>query len=161
MLVERFPDPTAAHRTYSDIGLQDSPFMATPGLHPPKARLALRVGIPAIVPTAFVRRRGPLRGRVRDVLEGIRQMVLAWQQANPSLFSKKPPPLRLVSSLAEGADRVAAEEALSAGWELQSPLPFPKEEYEKDFASSESKDAFAELIRRATAVMELDGSRAR
>ena len=134
--------------------------MATPGLHPPKARLALRVGITGHRPNRLHQaQQAVLRGRVRDVLEGIRQMVLAWQRANPSLFSKEPPPLRLVSSLAEGADRVAAEEALSAGWELQSPLPFPKEEYEKDFASSESKDAFAELIRRATAVMELDGSR--
>ena len=134
--------------------------MVMPGLHPPKARLALRVGVTGHRPNRLHQaQQAVLRGRVREVLERIRQMALAWQRANPDLFSSEPPLLRLISSLAEGADRVAAEEALSAGWELQSPLPFPKEEYEKDFTSSESKDAFAELIGRATAVMELDGSR--
>ncbi len=35
------------------------------------------------------------------------------------------PALRLISPLAEGSDRIAAECALRLGYELQCPLPFP------------------------------------
>ena len=58
------------------------------------------------------------------------------------LFDPAPPDLRLVSALAEGADRIAAKAALEAGWTLEVVLPFATEEYEQDFDSPESKEAF-------------------
>jgi hypothetical protein len=64
--------------------------------------------------------------------------------------------LRLVSPLAEGSDRLVAEEALRAGYALLAPLPFSQQEYEKDFP--ETRDAFRTLLRRAE-VLELDGGR--
>jgi hypothetical protein len=55
-------------------------------------------------------------------------------------------PLRILSSLAEGADRIAAAVALERGWELLAPLPMPPVEYEHDFP--ESVDEFRSLVGR-------------
>jgi len=64
--------------------------------------------------------------------------------------------LRLVSPLAEGSDRLAAEEALKAGYSLHAPLPFLQSEYERDFP--DTVEAFRTLLSRAD-VLELDGTR--
>jgi hypothetical protein len=64
--------------------------------------------------------------------------------------------LRLVSPLAEGADRVAAAQALKLGYTLYAPLPFSQSEYEKDFP--ETIDEFRTLLSKAE-VLELDGVR--
>jgi hypothetical protein len=66
---------------------------------------------------------------------------------------------RLVSPLAEGSDRIVAEEASALGWELMSPLPFRREDYEKDFQTVESRREFDRLLGRATRVRELSGRR--
>lgn len=58
----------------------------------------------------------------------------------------------LVSALAEGADRIAAEAALARGWTLEAPLPFSVERYEKDFADSESVAQFQALLKQAARV---------
>jgi hypothetical protein len=50
-----------------------------------------------------------------------------------AFFAGFPVPGRLVSALAEGADRLVAGRALAAGWSLMAVLPFPAEEYEADF----------------------------
>jgi hypothetical protein len=72
------------------------------------------------------------------------------------------PILRVVSSLAEGADRYVALEGISLGYELQCPLPFSREEYARDFAASEeSAREFRTLLAdsHTTSVLELDGKR--
>jgi hypothetical protein len=131
-------------------------------LHPPKARLTLRVGVTGHRLNRLEQADLPaLRRHVRETLEATQKAVVAWHKDNPALFSEDPPLFRLISSLAEGADRIAADEALSLGWELQCPLPFFAEEYTEDFRSVESKETFRQLLGRATAVMELDGSRNR
>jgi hypothetical protein len=59
-------------------------------------------------------------------------------------------PFLILSALAEGADRLIAEiamEELSA--DLIAILPMPEEDYEKDFASEESKTQFRDLLDRA------------
>jgi hypothetical protein len=58
-------------------------------------------------------------------------------------------PVVLVSSLAEGADRLGARVALRLGIGLVVALPLPREEYEKDFATPESRAEFAALLDRA------------
>jgi hypothetical protein len=65
--------------------------------------------------------------------------------------------LRLLSPLAEGSDRLVAEEALKAGYALYAPLPFSQTEYENDF--KQSVGAFRALLVQAE-VLELDGGRA-
>ena len=55
-----------------------------------------------------------------------------------------------VSSLAEGADTMAAEAALALGWQLVSPIPFPAGHYARDFAAGAPQDAFRRLMQQAT-----------
>ncbi len=54
-----------------------------------------------------------------------------------------------VTSLAEGADTIAAEEALKRGWRLVSPLPFPPDLYALDFAEGPPRDTFRVLLSKA------------
>jgi hypothetical protein len=66
--------------------------------------------------------------------------------------------LRLVTSLAEGADCIAADHAVAAGWTLDVVLPFARDDYADDFEGRE-RDAFLDRLAVCAAVMELDGSR--
>ena len=54
-----------------------------------------------------------------------------------------------VTSLAEGADTMAAEAALARGWGLLSPLPFPPELYARDFAEGAPRDTLGRLLAQA------------
>jgi hypothetical protein len=65
--------------------------------------------------------------------------------------------LRIISSLASGADQWVAEAAIELGFEMQSLLPFTHEEYLKDFKIQQDSNAYLDLLDRATAVLELDG----
>lgn len=67
-------------------------------------------------------------------------------------------PLRLLTPLAEGGDRVAARVARERGIELLVPLPLPAAEYEKDFADEASRVEFRELLADA-AVVEVRAAR--
>ncbi len=62
----------------------------------------------------------------------------------------------VVSPLAEGADRLVAEEGLRAGFALVAPLPFAIEDYVCDFPAT--ADAFRRLL-AAAVVIELAGVR--
>lgn len=62
-------------------------------------------------------------------------------------------PFVVVSSLAEGADRLLARLAIEKlGAKLLVPLPFPVEEYSRDFATADSRGEFNSLIARADSV---------
>lgn len=76
---------------------------------------------------------GPLRIAVRKILHGL-------QTQYPST------PLVVLSPLAEGADRLAAEVALEMGARLVVPLPMPQELYEQDFRSPDSLADFHRLL---------------
>ena len=68
------------------------------------------------------------------------------------------PPIKILSPLAEGADRLVARIGLLAGLaevKLAAILPMPKEEYEKDFDTAGSKREFADLLEKAEDVFEL------
>lgn len=66
----------------------------------------------------------------------------------------------VLSALAEGADRLLAEEATRLGFALEALLPFARYEYERDFPDPQSVARFRALLRRAEAVVELDTARA-
>src|SRR5487761_744084 len=55
-------------------------------------------------------------------------------------------PLRIVTALAEGADRLVAEVALAEGHELLVPLPLEPEDYERDFPASTAE--FHSILQR-------------
>ena len=65
---------------------------------------------------------------------------------------------RLLTPLAEGADRVAAEEALSLGIKLVVPIPMLQAEYERDFVTAESLAEFRRLLKRADEQFEMTES---
>jgi hypothetical protein len=73
-----------------------------------------------------------LRQRVREFLEDLKARY-------PDL------PLAVMTPLAEGSDRLVAEEARALGIPLIVPLPFPLEIYERDFATPESRQDFHDL----------------
>ena len=90
--------------------------------------------VPAEVPA--------IRERVRTFLEDLRS-----QSPDRDIL--------LMSPLAEGADRLAAEEALALGLPLTVLLPMPRDQYVADFASAESRAHFDSLCAAATDVFEL------
>jgi len=61
----------------------------------------------------------------------------------------------VMSSLAEGADRLVADAALELGIPLTVPLPMPKDLYVQDFETAESREAFERLCAAAVDVFEL------
>jgi hypothetical protein len=65
------------------------------------------------------------------------------------------PPV-VVSSLAEGSDRIVAAAGLAAGFALEAILPFGRAEYARDFGTEASRREFDELLARASTVIELD-----
>jgi hypothetical protein len=65
--------------------------------------------------------------------------------------------LVIVSSLAEGSDRIVAEAGLAAGFVLQVVLPFRRAEYALDFETQASRTEFDQLLARACDVFEFDG----
>ncbi len=133
-----------------------------PGLHPPKARLALRVGVTGHRPNRLPDGTAAVHEAVHDLLLRIQQALteLGSEPEVSEAYGKESPLLRLISPLAEGADRIAAEAGLALGYELQCPLPFPRQDYAVDFESESSKRQYQSLLEQATAVFELDGDHA-
>lgn len=78
--------------------------------------------------------------------------------AMPQGYLTGSPRFRLISPLAEGADRLAARQALDLGYDLQCPLPFSQGFYEGTFAEADATHAeFRDLLNRAEATMEVAG----
>lgn len=128
--------------------------------HPPKPRFVLNVGI-----TGHRHPRLPVE-QAAEVGQAIRGILMMVGQLLPELAAesglepvKGASAMRLISSLAEGADRIAAHAALEQGVEIQCPLPFARDEYERDFEAPGSRVEYRQLLASATAVLELDGSR--
>jgi hypothetical protein len=101
---------------------------------PPKPPLAFRVAVVGHRPNRL-QAADPekLRAVIREILETVREEVEAAAKQQKLWYAEQPPVLRAVSPLAEGTDRLFAEEALESGWELCCVMPFPQAEYEKDF----------------------------
>jgi len=69
--------------------------------------------------------------------------------------------LKVLSPLAEGADRIVTKRILSSSEaHLIALLPFPVEDYAEDFSTLESVKEFRDLCRQADQIIELQGSRA-
>lgn len=68
---------------------------------------------------------------------------------------------QMISALAEGADRIAAQAALARGWPLTAVLPFAQAEYEKDFTAPGSLAAFGALMAQAGEIVALPGDGAK
>ncbi len=93
----------------------------------------------------------------RDLLtsevSGIRDKVQSMLQQLIDHYPERR--LRVMSPLAEGADRLVAEVALELGIELSVPLPMPRHLYMQDFDTPESRAQFEALCDSAIEVFEL------
>jgi hypothetical protein len=135
-----------------------------PKSHPPKARLALRVGVTGHQPRDLHHAHiDLLQKQIYEVLQTLKQFAIDHPRVSASYRERDEPILRLVSALAEGADRYAAHQAIQLEYELQCPLPFARDEYANDFEEDASVQEFNWLLdhEQTTAILELDGSRER
>jgi len=64
-------------------------------------------------------------------------------------------PLRMITSLADGADALLADAALERGWRIDVVLPLAREAYSADFAGPVAQDEHARRLAAAHAVFEL------
>jgi hypothetical protein len=76
-----------------------------------------------------------------NVARQVRQLFVTLRDTYPHT------PIILLSSLAEGADRLVARAALDCGIELYIVLPMQLDVYEQDFGSKQSLEEFRELMR--------------
>lgn len=81
--------------------------------------------------------------------EQLRSVFAQFRAAYPAT------PFKLLTPLAEGADRLAAEVALTSNVGLLVPLPMKREEYERDFAAVESLSEFRRLLAKADSHWEI------
>lgn len=102
-----------------------------------------------------------IRSRLETILAQVAAAAEAVRARHAACFDPGPSQLRLVSPLADGADQIAAEAALAAGFTLQAVLPFAREDYLADFTAPAALAGFETLVARATCVLELPGDRAR
>jgi hypothetical protein len=141
-------------------------------LSPLRPRIRLRVGVSGhrVPPKLPVESEAPVRAAVDHVLALI---VGAANEAQRASLSSLPAAaaagdrpaggnvdceFAVVSSLAEGADRIVAEAGLAAGFDLEVVLPVSRDEYARDFTTESSLAAYRQLLDRAAAVFELDGA---
>jgi hypothetical protein len=141
---------------------------------PPKARLAFRVGVVGHRPN---RLKNADRDRLTEIMHAILDTVMAEVgkfASSPEaakLYSGETPILRAITPLAEGTDRIFADQALPLGYELCCPMPFQQAEYELDFQKpcaleDDSLSCFKGLLAKARAahgltIFQLDGDRTR
>lgn len=97
--------------------------------------------------------------QICKVLNAIKKQTQEIYLKQNSNTSEEDLEYKMLSPLAEGADRLAAKAALICGYKLDCPLPLSIEEYEKDFLTEESKFEFRELLSNASTVFEIKNSR--
>jgi hypothetical protein len=114
----------------------------------PRNRLRLGVSGHRVPPKLPEASEAPLRAQIDRILAAIADM------AHKGGISRE---FVIVSSLAEGSDRIVAEAGLAAGFALQAVLPFERAEYARDFATEDSRAEFERLLARASDVFELGG----
>ena len=86
---------------------------------------------------------------IPQIREKVRELFLDLQERFP--WRK----LRLLSPLAEGADRLVANVAMELGVELSVVMPMPRGIYHTEFSSEESIDEFDRLYGQANDVFDL------
>jgi len=129
--------------------------------HPPKPRMVIRVGVTghrqkSLEEVGFSEPQ--LRSKIRQLLIQIQDTTKKILLESEEVYISQEPVLRVISPLAEGSDRLVADEARKLGHDIQCPIPLALDEYENDFETLESKSQFKELLDLASATLILDGS---
>ena len=139
------------------------------GTNPPKPRLVFRVGGVGRRPNRLASATpAQLTATAFELFEIIKAEVFqfhkehAGKKTNP--YTDQLPLMRVVSSLADGADRFITNAALKSGYAMQCALPFEREQYAHDF-DEPSIQEFNRLLAAETkdegepTVFEMDGTR--
>ncbi|HVU30454.1 MAG TPA: hypothetical protein VHE36_08650 [Sphingomicrobium sp.] len=141
----------------SSVGAATHDRRSKPG-GPPALPFVLSVGITghraAALDEAAV---AALPSRIAEVLKAVRESAGALLEREPASFSHAPPTLRFISAIADGSDQIAADAAVSSGWDLQAILPFARAEYRASLADQPSRERLDDLLERAKGVLELPG----
>ena len=95
-----------------------------------------------------------MRAQCAELFTIARETLGKLAPLHPDVISTAAPETRLISSLAEGADVLAAEAALECGLHVSACLPFSSEAYARDFGEREWKRTAA-LLEACDAVMTL------
>ena len=103
--------------------------------------------VPLVV--AITGHRDLVSNEIPALRELVRRFLIDLRDAYPGR------PVAVMSALAEGADRLVAEEAIALGLPLTVPLPMPRDLYVRDFVSRESRAVFERLCAAAVDVFEL------
>lgn len=167
-------------RAGAPTGKPATPQAANRPDHPPKPRFALTIGVvghrlehwddtaeQTDVRLSRSERLQKIAGAVDIALKAIKDAAIKAYGDHEKLFAEDiAPELTLVSSLADGADTIAAKAALALGYALDAPLPFAQPDYEKDFSAvavDEHTPAplqeFRALVKKARSVLPLPGQR--
>ena len=135
---------------------------------PHKPRLIVNVGIIGHRPNRLTASADDIIRKIEDVLRGISDRLNTLAAENTDVVSTEKPVIRVLSALAEGADRFGAVALRNVGSDLKTKtetefcavLPFVPDEYAKDFAEAASRDEFATMCEKADGVLQLLGERA-
>lgn len=138
--------------------------------YPTPPRIRLRVGVSGhrLPPKLPAESEAPLRAHIDRIFAAIvatarkteREYAACAPGSGTSPSAAVASEFSIVSSLAEGSDRIVAEAGFAAGFGLEAVLPFGRAEYAHDFETPELRAAFTQLLERASAVFELDGAAA-
>lgn len=97
------------------------------------------------------------RDRIREVLKGIKSSLDNVDTTVADEDEWEPLRFAILTSLAEGADRLVAVEGLKLGYELHCALPYAQETVEEHATDDSSREEFRVLLDRATEVTDLEG----
>ena len=134
---------------------------------PPRPSFALTLGVSGHRPSrdpkpgAGEESSGPkfsadkVRAAIDNFLKTLGAAVDDLGKAENEWFDSAPPVIAMVSSLAEGSDRIAAEAALAIGLPLDVVLPCARTIYEQTFVDDSSRAEFETLLDKARARMIL------
>lgn len=125
---------------------------------PAKPILALSIGIIGHRPNRLPdHARKVVESQVDDILAHLKASMAQAKSTYRSFLADHPARLTMISALAEGADRIAAQAALKNGLDLTSVLPFPVADYENDFVEAASREEYANLLARSAKTLVLPG----
>ena len=94
------------------------------------------------------------RPRLAVLLSGLRAAAETSWSRHAALFAATPPQLQLFTSFADGADQIAAEEAVAQNVAVHAILPLPRDDYRRDLSPA-ALDRFDRLLPAAAGVIEL------
>ena len=123
---------------------------------PPRPQLALTLGITGHRANRIVEI-DATTARVADVMMQLRAGIDRLE--TEPWFRADPPHLRVMSALAEGADRLVADIAMAHGFELNAVIPFAIDDYGRDFQQPAAAAAYKALLAAASRVLVLPGTR--